>query len=531
MLGKGKIEEKTCPACGAKLRGDVKFCTGCGAVQPIAPAPAPRPKMSRKKRIAIAGGVLLAVLAVAAAALFWYFYSQEKEYQANMELGLRYLSEGNYQEAVLAFDAAIEIKPRSAEAYVGRGDANTGLERFRNAEDDYRKALEQDGKSSDAYLGLANALLERGKLREAVQVLEEGFGQTGDERLSRWREELDRLNSGNSSLSGAVSEYLRDGGTALLPGARVRLYVTLDDMPRLARVETTDAQGGFTMEGLVAGTYILHVDAKDHIGIVTNQELEEGEESYTELFLMIPETRAVRTGETGSLDAYVTNALNGERIAGVEVVLRPGWNARTGDPVDTLTSDGSGRIVLDGLDYGYYTAQTSADGFMPAYHNVAVLPEDFDSEWNLPMSPVLGEGETRIVLTWNEYPWDLDSHLVSQDFHVFFGDQNGYDAMGRHRANLDWDDTDSYGPETVTIYQGVDGVYTYSVFDYTNGSGGYGNTSALSASGATVRVYQGSGLTAEYHVPTGMSGYTWTVFRIYPDGRIESVNTVGFGAP
>ena len=85
----------------------------------------------------------------------------------------------------------------------------------------------------------------------------------------------------------------------------------------------------------------------------------------------------------------------------------------------------------------------------PPYHNVAVLPDGFQSEWNLPMSPVLAEGETRIVLTWNEYPEDLDSHLVGSDFHVYYSDQNSYDSLGRHRVNLDLDDT-YYEMVTVT---------------------------------------------------------------------------------
>ena len=44
-------------------------------------------------------------------------------WQEQYDLGVRYLSEGNYQEAVIAFTAAIDIDPKRSEAYVGRGDA------------------------------------------------------------------------------------------------------------------------------------------------------------------------------------------------------------------------------------------------------------------------------------------------------------------------------------------------------------------------------------------------------------------------
>ena len=47
-------------------------------------------------------------------------------WQEQYDLGIRYLSEGNYEEAIIAFTAAIEIDPNRAEAYVGRGDAYVG---------------------------------------------------------------------------------------------------------------------------------------------------------------------------------------------------------------------------------------------------------------------------------------------------------------------------------------------------------------------------------------------------------------------
>ena len=44
-------------------------------------------------------------------------------WQEQYDLGLRYLSEGNYEEAILAFEAAIAIDPRRPEAYASLADA------------------------------------------------------------------------------------------------------------------------------------------------------------------------------------------------------------------------------------------------------------------------------------------------------------------------------------------------------------------------------------------------------------------------
>ena len=43
-------------------------------------------------------------------------------WQEQYDLGVRYLSDGNYEEAIIAFTAAIEIDPKRVEAYVGLAD-------------------------------------------------------------------------------------------------------------------------------------------------------------------------------------------------------------------------------------------------------------------------------------------------------------------------------------------------------------------------------------------------------------------------
>ena len=55
--------------------------------------------------------------------------SGETKWQEQYDLGLRYLSEGNYQEAVVAFTAAIEIDPKRPEAYEKDAEAYTAAGR------------------------------------------------------------------------------------------------------------------------------------------------------------------------------------------------------------------------------------------------------------------------------------------------------------------------------------------------------------------------------------------------------------------
>ena len=43
-------------------------------------------------------------------------------WQEQYDLGIRYLSEGNYEEAIIAFTAAIEIDPKRVDSYLGLAD-------------------------------------------------------------------------------------------------------------------------------------------------------------------------------------------------------------------------------------------------------------------------------------------------------------------------------------------------------------------------------------------------------------------------
>ena len=69
------------------------------------------------------------------------------EWQEQYDLGVRYLSEGNYEEAVLAFEAAIEIEPRRAEAYVGAARAAMALGDAGAAADFLARGQEAAGES------------------------------------------------------------------------------------------------------------------------------------------------------------------------------------------------------------------------------------------------------------------------------------------------------------------------------------------------------------------------------------------------
>lgn len=84
-------------------------------------------------------------------------------WQEQYDLGVRYLTDGNYEEAIIAFTAAIEIDPKRAEAYLGLADAYIGTGDL----DAARRALE-DGlaatNDADIQARLDNLSAEAGNL-------------------------------------------------------------------------------------------------------------------------------------------------------------------------------------------------------------------------------------------------------------------------------------------------------------------------------------------------------------------------------
>ena len=106
-------------------------------------------------------------------------------WQEQYDLGVRYLSDGNYEEAIIAFTAAIEIDPKRAEAYVGRGSAYIGCgetaENLAAAQADYEKAIELDGTNAEAYLGLADVYIRQGEYDKAMELLRQALEKLGDD--------------------------------------------------------------------------------------------------------------------------------------------------------------------------------------------------------------------------------------------------------------------------------------------------------------------------------------------------------------
>ncbi len=181
----------TCPKCGTNLPDTAKFCDKCGTdvtkavtpekawaapAQSVAPAEAvaapaaeapaeavaKAPKAANTKRNVIILVLALVVLLVGAAAAVFAIGSENGASATDiLKTAERYLSEANYEQAIIEFDKVLEIDPANISAYIGK----------------------------------ANALVNAGDISKAIEVLNEGYSKTGSNEI------LTRLNELKAMLA------------------------------------------------------------------------------------------------------------------------------------------------------------------------------------------------------------------------------------------------------------------------------------------------------------------------------------------
>jgi hypothetical protein len=210
----------------------------------------------------------------------------------------------------------------------------------------------------------------------------------------------------------------------------------------------------------------------------------------------------------GLIPLRFVNALDGTAVSGADISV---------DGIGTFTTNREGIISFPEQEDGFYTLTFSKEGFITSEIEFEVILNNVFSN-NISVSPVMRGDYLRIVLDWGEKPADLDLHLEKAgSYHVSYWDMHSADDGS---VLLDRDDRTSFGPETITIMEtDVRGIYRLYVVDYTNG--GNNASTALSRSGATVRVYGRNGLVNSFMVPANRTGTRWEVFTI-ESGRIRA---------
>ncbi len=214
----------------------------------------------------------------------------------------------------------------------------------------------------------------------------------------------------------------------------------------------------------------------------------------------------------GTIDIQILNAIVKDQVvAGANITLQ-----KNGEQSVSATTNSQGQASLP---IKFIDDQTTLLIVKkPGYSNLVVKCPCAGTTYAI--SPIMNTLDgMRVVLNWGASPMDLDSHLVFPNNHVYFSKNNG------DHADLDVDDTTSYGPETITITQKKEGQrYIYAVHNYSEKSNF--NSSSLSKSAAKVFVYVGQTLIRTYYVPNNQIGNMWAVFAVTAEGDFEDFNVL-----
>jgi len=229
----------------------------------------------------------------------------------------------------------------------------------------------------------------------------------------------------------------------------------------------------------------------------------------------------------GSLSGYIINSQTGYGMVNAKVSLTDDLTAINGDNATFFAlTNSDGSYLINEVEVGSYRMIIESSGyFTRIISDVQIVEgENFAPQQIVVEAPE--SGSLRIILTWGEAPYDLDSHLTGpasdgSRFHVYYG--NVYNAD--ETVDLDVDDLVSYGPETITMHSLLTGVYRYSVHNYSDQSvtGGAG----IYNSPAHIEAYDATGLIEAFDAPVcSVSSNTWRVFEIVVSGNSKTINPI-----
>jgi hypothetical protein len=323
------------------------------------------------------------------------------------------------------------------------------------------------------------------------------------------------------TLAGSITAQLVDNSGNSVSGATITLRAA--DGTTVLGSEISDGGGEFIFDNVpvTQASYSMLVDAAGYSSAVKNNiSVNTGAVSNQGIINLVS-----NTASSGVISGCVIDANDGKEIAGALITVT-GWD---GTVRDSRVSDENGNFTTDLLIPGTYSVNVTNG----EYYDLSVDNRSIDGDLalgDLAICEELAPYQLRVVLLWGLNPKDLDLHLVGptagtdERFHIYWSrksyDENsknyvsGADPAGeRSTASLVQDETNSYGPEAINIFDGYEyGIFTYTVHNW-SGTDWY-------ASNLVIRVYDSQGLYQEIPFPTGAPNeWYWKIFQIKIEGE------------
>lgn len=213
-----------CNNCGAELRDGVAFCEQCGKA--INEEGKDRNKIVNKKSkkpliITLIAAVLLLTIGIVTVVNTGIL----NPVQHNLNLGYKYLEEGNYEEAILAFEKVLIIDEGKMEAIIGGADAYVGLGEYAQAVDFINKYNKKDSKI--LWEKIVEIYLEQGDYEEARRIINQANLNEQDYSkyfVSDYITGKDKLNINGNDISVTNNGIYVEGEKKLLSGSFARTF-------------------------------------------------------------------------------------------------------------------------------------------------------------------------------------------------------------------------------------------------------------------------------------------------------------------
>lgn len=495
--------------------------------------------MKKKKvlTIAISAGVLVIL---GAALIFALLQGQNQSYSALLDEGERYISAGNYDKAVIVLKQAIAAEPGEADGYISLSRAYIGMNQTSLA-----VVTLHDGYEITKSLTIRRALLDLDP--EYFAQLDNGDTTEGEGTEAAEKPAQPVLNAELLSFisTACYDDYRQKYGTVTCT-AKDGIYVARPEGAAFSlhyyntgSQRVIDASAGAPYKDyspnevvldditvLFGGVASITYEQLRTIQAIADLQQEETSLSFKacgcSLTVQCDENGTISRGAehiivpTGAeeeiaaytLSGWVVDAASGAHISGAKLKLYAGYST-TGNAVET-TTDSGGKYTVELENSGTYTVVITKSGYIEEKTTVYVSSGSSSSMQSFTISTTLEGDQIRLVLTWGASPTDLDSYLVGTtddgtSVNVNYMHKKSKDSSENVIADLDVDDLDGYGPETITI-SNLNGAYTFYVKDYTL-------SGTMASSGAQVKIYKGNSLVEVVDVCDGVDD-SWDVCTI-----------------
>jgi tetratricopeptide (TPR) repeat protein len=216
--------------------------------------------INKKKNISwiIIVAVVAAIALITGIVIYTRSVSGTRGLQEQLNLGYKYLSELEYEKAVAAFDAVLQIDPKNSSALEGL---------------------------TDTYLAWANAVADDGDISRALEILREGLGKTGSSLIEDRIRELEQLSDDSSGDYSDISDNEEENADNDLTQSYIALaedILRLIDYPILDRTAadwTFREITALTANQETYGGYVV-ANSRDFDGNIVNISLYDKDGDY-----------------------------------------------------------------------------------------------------------------------------------------------------------------------------------------------------------------------------------------------------------